>query len=343
MNTDSLKEWFVNQRRQLPWRSDASPYAVWVSEVMLQQTQVAVVIPYFLRWMERFPTVQNLANASADEVIKLWEGLGYYSRARNLHAGAQYVVEKFGGVLPAESHELSQIKGLGPYTVAAIQAFAFKQKTAAVDGNVLRVISRLYAIHEPINQPKTVSKIRAMAQEMLPDQEPWLVAEALIELGATICSRKPVCEMCPMQPGCKSYAQGIQEQLPKKDKQVVAQKLFRAVAVIKSTFGLLLRRCVEGEIMNDLHEFPYFEVTESGIDHTHLLREFPLSLEFEHSMPSVSHSFTRYRVRLDPVIFTCFEAVDVAGYQWKAWDEIPSLAFSSGHRRILQAIMKQED
>lgn len=342
MDISALKEWFLRQRRSLPWRDNPDPYGVWVSEVMLQQTQVAVVIPYFLRWMDRFPNIFVLAKASADEVIKMWEGLGYYSRARNLHLGAQYVVERFNGIIPSTADELSQIKGLGPYTVGAIRAFAFKQKAAAVDGNVLRVLSRFYNLHDPIDQPKVVARLRLLADALMPEMEPWIVAEALIELGATICSRRPVCELCPLKKGCKGYASGTQELLPKKNKRMVAEKLFRAVAVVKSSEGLLLRRCQEGEIMNDLHEFPYFDVAENGSGPSIIHEKLSLPLSWEYTLAPVSHSFTRFRVHLDPMVFWCEHPLEVGGYRWVAWDEVSSLAFSSGHRRILQAVFKEE-
>ncbi len=339
--SNHLKDWFLLQRRPLPWRIDPTPYAVWVSEVMLQQTQVAVVIPYFERWMARFPTISALAEADSDTVIKMWEGLGYYSRARNLHAGAKYVVEHFGGILPKDAEALSQIKGVGPYTVGAIRAFAFRQKAAAVDGNVMRVLARLYDMHEPIDQPKVVTRLRGLAEELLPEEEPWVVAEALIELGATVCGRRPSCECCPMRQVCQSYAKGTCEQLPKKAKRVAIQKLFRIVAIIQNAHGLLLRRCEEGEIMHDLHEFPYFDVESGGIDRAVVDASLPLSLVWQYDLSPVEHAFTRYRVQLTPMVFHCASTDSVAGYQWKRWEELPELAFSSGHRRILQAVIKQ--
>ena len=154
---------------------------------MLQQTQVAVVIPYFLHWMQRFPTIHHLAKASLDEVVKAWEGLGYYSRVRHLHEAAKYLVEHFNGQLPSEEEDLKKIKGLGPYTIGAILSFAFHQKKAAVDGNVIRVLTRYFGLEEDISKVATVNKLRQLAQELLPDEEPWIVNEALIELGATLC------------------------------------------------------------------------------------------------------------------------------------------------------------
>lgn len=338
MEIEALKRWFIQTKRELPWREDPTPYRVWVSEIMLQQTRAKVVIPYFLRWMDSFPTIFDLANSPLEQVIKQWEGLGYYSRARNLHAGAQYVVEKFAGHLPQESSQLSSIKGLGPYTVAAIQAFAFKQRQAAVDGNVLRVIARLYNIDEPINEGKVVAKIRDIAQALLPEEEPWIVAEALIELGATLCGRRPLCEACPLSPNCKAYQKGTQQQLPKKKSPSPSKKIFRSVAVIKSPFGLLLRRGEEGKVMQDLWEFPYFDIAEEGETFASLQQKFSLSLTYCYSLPSIAHSFTRFQVRLDPVVFSCSSAQNVEGYEWIEWEKIFSLPFSSGHKRILQQI-----
>ena len=183
-----LKKWFLIEQRDLPWRKINDPYAIWISEIMLQQTQVAVVIPYYLKWMQRFPTIQALAEAESDEVIKMWEGLGYYSRARNLHAGARYLIEFFGGILPNNESDLAKIKGLGPYTIGALLSFAFHQKKAAVDGNVMRVMARCYELDDDIAKSKTQKKIRHLVEEILPEDESWIVNEALIELGATTVS-----------------------------------------------------------------------------------------------------------------------------------------------------------
>lgn len=338
----ALTQWFTSHRRALPWRDQPSPYAVWVSEVMLQQTQVSVVIPYFERWMERFPTVQALAKAEIEEVMKLWEGLGYYSRARNLHAGAKYVVEQFKGQIPQEEEALVKIKGLGPYTVAAIRAFAFKQKAAAVDGNVLRVLARLFAIQQPIDQPKVIKYIRQLAQEAMPDDEPWLAAEGVIELGATVCTKRPQCERCPLKQTCQGYAQNLQDVLPMRRKRTATQKLYRTVLVIQSERGLLVRQCEEGEVMSGLHEFPYFDTQEEGLLADQVTCRFPLPLAWLYSLTPVSHTFTRYRVKLDPMIFYCPDPENVSGYRWISMDSIGRMAFSSGHKRILNAVLKEE-
>ncbi len=339
---EKLKEWFLAEKRELPWRHNPDPYAVWISEVMLQQTQVSVVLPYFLRWMELFPTIPALAAASLDQVIKAWEGLGYYSRARNLHEGARYLVEHFGGQLPSTEEQLAKIKGLGPYTIGAILSFAFHQKKAAVDGNVLRVLARYFQIEEDIAKASTVKKMRALAESFLPDEEPWIVGEALIELGATICQRKAHCGECPLKTGCQSYRHGLVDQLPIKSRAVKTEYLYRAVAVIQCDGYFLVKRGKKGKIMSDLYEFPFFETIKEGMTpqqlQKHINLQLGLSVKIGHSLSSVEHGFTRYQARLDPVIFACAQRLAVPDLEWLDLEALKQRAFSSGHRRIFQSI-----
>jgi len=341
---DLLKNWFLREGRQLPWRGAPDPYAVWVSEVMLQQTQVAVVIPYFGRWMRRFPTIEALAAASEAEVIKEWEGLGYYSRARNLHSGARFVASRFGGALPSDEEQLKLVKGLGPYTRGAIRSFAFRKKCAAVDGNVVRVLSRLFMVEEDLSKVKNIKKIWALAESLLPDKEPWLLNEALIELGALVCGKKPRCGICPLSGHCKSFRNGKAERLPFKSKKNSYRQLHRAVAVITSSDSVLLRRAEEGEIMSGLHEFPYFELQQEGIAKERLQKkvqqELSLEVKYRKSLPQQSHSFTRFRVKLYPMQFFSAEKSEVSGYLWHPLERLNELAFSSGHRRVLCSLRR---
>lgn len=329
--SEKLKRWFLENRRDLPWRQDPSPYAVWVSEVMLQQTQVSVVIPYFLRWMDRFPTIKSLSESTLDEVIKLWEGLGYYSRARNLHEGAKYVVKEFGGILPSDESNLSKIKGLGPYTIGAIRSFAFHQKCSAVDGNVIRVLARYFFVEDDVSKPKTVSLIRNFAEGILPDKEPWIISEALIELGATVCARKPNCQNCPLRSSCQSYSKGKTDLIPFKSSKTKIEVLHRAVAVIQCGDSYLIRKENEKKIMHGLHEFPYFEMGEKGINHKNLakiiLTELNLKVKLKNSLPIEEHSFTRYRVKLYPFMFETHFKEDILGLHWKSIQEIRNLSF----------------
>jgi A/G-specific adenine glycosylase len=338
----ALKTWFLDQRRDLPWRHNPTPYAVWISEVMLQQTQVAVVIPYFLNWMRRFATIESLAAAPLDEVIKLWEGLGYYSRARYLHEGAKYIVAHYGGQLPQNEEYLKKIKGLGPYTMGAILSFAFHQKKAAVDGNVIRVLTRYFGIEDDISKPLTIKQLQQLAQNLLPEEESWLINEGLIELGATVCQKKARCMQCPLRPGCQSYLQGTPERLPIKSKRVKTEFLYRAVAIIQHGDEFLIKRGKKGDIMQDLHEFPFFETAVEGWPveklQASILENLNLNVIEINTLSSVAQSFTRYRVSLQPVLFTCQIKSPVAGFDWVALPALRQLAFSSGHRRIFELL-----
>lgn len=345
MTVKELKKWFTTQKRELPWRENPTPYRVWVSEIMLQQTQASVVIPYFERWMERFPTIQALAAAELDEVIKLWEGLGYYARARNLHQGARYVVEKYKGILPDQADLLAPIKGLGDYTIGALLSFAFHQRAPAVDGNVIRVLSRYLAIEEDVAKQATVRKIRAEALNLLPDEEPWIIAEALIELGATICQKKPKCAQCPLRKECKAFARGIAKDLPFKSTKTASIPLFRAVPVIEHEGSYLLRKIGEGKIMSDLHEFPYFDMDPEQIDSNSICfrtaEELSLKVKLIAELPQEAHSFTKYRVKLYPFLLKCLVKSTPAGFQWVARASLKELPFSSGHRRICSQLLQQ--
>ena len=330
-DTDALKSWFQNSKRDLPWRDCPTPYAVWVSEIMLQQTQVSVVKDYYLRWMVRFPTVESLASATIAEVIKMWEGLGYYSRARHLHSAAQFLMDNYRGMLPSSKEELAEVKGLGPYTIGAILSFAFHQKAAAVDGNVIRVLTRYFAIEDDVQQTGTMKKIWEIAEQVLPEEESWLVVEGLIELGATVCKRQPICGECPMRLGCSAYRQGIQQQLPKKGKKVEITSLSRNVFVIIYNDELLVKKGKEGKVMADLYEFPYSDRKKKGFP-------LPIAAKKIKYLSEVEHRFTRYKVTLHPTLWKAIERFELPDYDWISWQKLKQYPFSSGHRRILKEL-----
>lgn len=317
---------------------------------MLQQTQVAVVVPYFERWMAQFPTIASLAAADLDQVIKAWEGLGYYSRARNLHRAAKQIMEKYGGMLPQTEPELLSIKGLGPYTVGAIRAFAFQQRAAAVDGNVLRVLARHDLVEEDISKAHVIKQLRARALEILPDYEPWVISEALIELGATVCTRTPQCNLCPLQTSCLSYAQGATHRLPNKGKRPVVEVLHRTVALVTTADRqILVRRCIQEKVMQDLHEFPSLPLvhpveapTQLHVQWSSYFAEHKVELEAmsQHRLAPVKHSYTRYRVTLFPVIYRCESATPIPEFFWMPIQRLSDLAFSSGHRKFLSPLLK---
>lgn len=330
---DSLKEWFQRTKRPLPWRISPTPYQVWISEVMLQQTQVSVVIPYFERWMALFPTIEHLAKAPLEQVLKVWEGLGYYSRARNMYEAAHFLVEKHQGELPDDPNLLAQIKGLGPYTRGAILSFAFRKKVAAVDGNVMRVLARFFAIEEEIDLPATQKRLWKHAEEILPDHEPWLVTEGLIELGALICTKVARCEECPLKLSCLSFRHGLQKTLPKKRPPVKTTKLTRLVAVIFHGEHLLIRRGEKGHVMADLYEFPYVEYESQEPVTESFEKMLRIPLDYVSPLPEEVHSFTRFQVRLIPHLLTAKQLDN--RHIWKKKETLLELPFSSGHRRIL--------
>ena len=339
--SEDIEKWFRRHQRDLPWRHDPSPYTVWVSEVMLQQTRVEVVIPYFLRWIERFPTLTSLAQGTEDEVIKLWEGLGYYSRARNLYRGAQEVEKKYGGVLPIERDQLLQIKGIGPYTAGAILSFAFHKKAAALDGNVVRVIARYTAFTQDVS--KGEKELRQRVEDVLPEKNPQVVMEGLIELGALVCQKRPKCSLCPLEEGCLAKKKGVEELLPKLPKRRETIELKRFVACIEREGSFLLKKNGKGEIMEGLWEFPYIEQPDNlKRDSQQQIEDlFGIKLALKKALPQHKHSFTRYRVVLFPNHFTT-TATTVIGYEWvskKGFTEIP---FSSGHFKISRDLLKEE-
>jgi A/G-specific adenine glycosylase len=331
-----LHDWFLENQRSFPWRENPNPYRVWVSEVMLQQTRAIVVVPYFERWMALFPDVAALAAAPLEKVIKVWEGLGYYSRARNLHKGACQVMELFNGVIPGRREDLESIRGLGPYTVGAILSFGFRQRAAAVDGNVTRVLSRLFLIEENVCKSATKVRIAREAEDVLDTKEPWVTAEALIELGATVCTPRPRCEECPVQKKCLARLEGKAEALPIKNEEKAVTELKRVVVVIEAEGKVLVRKGEAGKVMADLYEFPYFEVGKEVWTQRRIVaavkEQFGIESQVLGKLDEVTHTFTRYKARLYPYRLKTDRAREVDGHQWV--DRLNELPFSSGHRKI---------
>lgn len=217
---ENLVTWFNREKRDLPWRHNKNPYRVWVSEVMLQQTRVDTVIPYFNRFMERFPTMESLAEAEPEDVVKYWEGLGYYSRVRNLHQAVREVVAVYDGIVPEEKERFEKLKGVGPYTTGAVLSIAYNQPEPAVDGNVMRVMSRQFGIYDDIALPKTRKLFEQVVRRLMDPSHASDFNEGVMELGATVCTPKnPMCSLCPVQEHCYAYTHNVQDELPVKTKK----------------------------------------------------------------------------------------------------------------------------
>lgn len=263
-----LLEWYMENKRDLPWRRHRDPYYIWVSEIMLQQTRVDTVIPYFNRFIERFPTVEALADAPEQDVLKCWEGLGYYSRARNLQAAAKQVKDLHGGRVPDDRAAVFALKGVGPYTAGAILSIAFNKPEPAVDGNVMRVLSRYFLIEEDIMKAGTRSLMEGLVTELIPEGRASDFNQALMELGALVCTPKsPHCLTCPVMEHCAARIEGAEESLPVKTKAKPPRPEYRMVALVEGAGQhagkVLIRQRPQEGLLARMWELPHVQVPQS--------------------------------------------------------------------------------
>ena len=261
-----LLHWYETEKRDLPWRKDQDPYKIWVSEIMLQQTRVDTVIPYFERFINQFPTIEALAEAEEDKVLKAWEGLGYYSRARNLQAAVREVHERYDGKVPDTKEEISSLKGVGPYTSGAILSIAYDVPEPAVDGNVMRVLSRILSIWEDIAKPSSRKVFEEAVRQLISTEDPSSFNQALMELGALICTpSSPSCLLCPVRDHCHAFHEGTINELPVKTKKKTMRHVHLAAAVVRTEKDevIIKKRPPEGLLAN-LWEFPNTELSGMG-------------------------------------------------------------------------------
>ena len=258
--TKKLLSWFSTHQRPLPWKGEKNPYLIWLSEIILQQTQVEQGRPYFEKFKAAYPTVHDLANASEDEVMKRWQGLGYYSRARNLHFTAKHISSELNGIFPKTFKGLKQLKGVGEYTAAAIASFAYEVPVAVVDGNVYRVLSRFFGISEPIDTTKGKQIIRELADKMLDQADPGKYNQAIMDFGAGQCKpRKPLCLSCPMSSECAAFNENMVLSLPVKVKKIKKKTRYFNYLVIQFENSLYLQKRQENDIWKELYQFPLIE------------------------------------------------------------------------------------
>ena len=298
----ALLAWYDRHRRTLPWRAlpgaHPDPYRVWLSEIMLQQTTVATVGAYFDRFVTRFPTVEALAAAALDEVLHAWQGLGYYARARNLHACARAIVSEHGGHFPDTEEGLRALPGIGAYTAGAIAAIAFDRKAAAVDGNVERVIARLAALETPL--PAVKPEIRALVETLVPEQRAGDFAQAAMDLGATICTpRSPKCILCPWQVACRARALGRAEELPRR-REKAAKPTRRGTAfwVVRPDGSVLLRRRPDSGLLGGMIEVPSTQWREGRSSEIDVKQAAPVRASWVRIPGTVRHTFTHFHLEL---------------------------------------------
>jgi A/G-specific adenine glycosylase len=339
----ALLAWYDRHRRSLPWRAPAQttpdPYRVWLSEIMLQQTTVRAVAPYFVRFVERWPDVRALAAAPLDDVLRLWAGLGYYARARNLHACAKIVVERHGGRFPASEAELAALPGIGRYTAAAIAAIAFDARAAAVDGNVERVIARLYAVEDEL--PAAKETIQNLVQALLPAKRCGDFAQAMMDLGATLCTpKKPACVLCPWREPCAARRRGDAETLPRKAPKKEGRLRRGAAFVARRADGcVLLRTRPARGLLGGMTEVPTtawthdFEAAGALADAPRFARAKP---QWRRLPGAVRHVFTHFPLEL--TVHTTEVAARTAapaGMRWVAAGELAGEALPNVMRKVL--------
>ncbi len=308
-----LEQWYANHARELPWRATRDAYCIWVSEIILQQTRVAQGYDYYLRFIDRFPTVEALAYADEDEVMKYWQGLGYYSRARNMHAAAKDIMERFDGAFPSSFEAIKSLKGVGDYTAAAIASIAYNLPHAVVDGNVFRVLSRLFDVDIPIDTPAGKRYFADLAQRLLHKENPGLYNQALMELGALQCVPQGCdCSSCPLQEMCAAYASGKVDKLPVKQAKVsVKSRYFHYFALSCGDYIWLQRR--EGkDIWRNLYEYPLIETSESA----HFIElqrtdEYQKLFEGAGKLTYIGQPFTCRHVLTHRIIYATFYTVEV--------------------------------
>ncbi|MBT3278566.1 MAG: A/G-specific adenine glycosylase [Phycisphaerales bacterium] len=352
-----LLKWYDTHQRQMPWRDSRDPYAIWVSEIMLQQTRVAAATDYFNRWMAAFPAVETLAAAPLDDALKLWEGLGYYSRCRNLHNAAKLVVSEFDGALPTTASSLLALPGIGRYTAAAIASIAFNRREAVLDGNVIRVLTRLCNDDRDPRASAVNNELWARAERLLSPTRPGDFNQAMMELGAMVCTPKsPRCvddpKLCPLSKLCAGFAAGTAETLPKKaPKKKPPHYTIGAAVVMDSRGRVLIARRKEGGMLAGLWEFPggKAESGESPADAAarETAEEVGLDIEIIEPIATVEHAFSHFRITLHTFLARKTsrrraKAIDVAEVRWVPPADLASFAFPKANHATLRWIADQQ-
>jgi A/G-specific adenine glycosylase len=339
-DSESLLAWYDRHRRDLPWRAPAGvrpdPYRVWLSEIMLQQTTVVTVAPYFDRFVARWPTVSSLAAASLDEVLHQWQGLGYYARARNMHACAKVVTERHGGRFPNDVMGLRVLPGIGDYTAGAIAAIAFDRREAAVDGNVERVVARLFAVRDPM--PAAKPQLRALARELVPARRAGDFAQAMMDLGATICiPRRPRCVLCPWREDCAARAGGFAEDLPARAEKP-ERPMRRGIVfwLTRSDGAVLLRRRPESGLLGGMIEVPSTPWREAAWGEGEALSHAPTPASWSALPGLVRHGFTHFPLELAIWSATTDSPSDLPWGIWARPDQFKDYAFPPLTKKVVK-------
>ena len=345
-----LLDWFSTSARDLPWRRTHDPYAIWVSEIMLQQTQVKTVMPYWERWMRKLPTIKAAAAAHPDKLHKLWEGLGYYTRVRNLQKAAQAIVEQHGGKFPESFDAVLALPGIGRYTAGAICSIAFNQPTPLLDGNVIRVLTRIFGIAENPKEKQTNAKLWELAEQLVVNSQSVIghspyncshLNQSLMELGALICTpRSPQCLICPVRKLCVAFKEGRTEELPNLGKREVATARHFMAFAVEHKGKFLVRQRPAGVVNAHLWEFPNVEVGTRSCEPQELFAELNAlgiadpRAELLKPLATIKHSITRYRITVKAFLISLAKAPRKTTGVWKSPAQLDLLAFTAAHKKL---------
>lgn len=349
-----LLKWFHKNARPLPWRKHCRPYEVWVSEIMLQQTQMETVLPYFKTWMKKFPSIESLAESDERKVLKLWEGLGYYSRARNLHESAKRIVRQYNGIFPKSYETILSLKGVGRYSAGAIASIAFNQKKPIVDGNVLRVLSRVYAIKKPIDVEKNKEIFWKLEEALIPEGQARYFNQALMELGALVChAENPLCHRCPLSGFCAAFKQNKAENYPVRKNRKKMIKVEASAVVLSRSGKYLVQKRPLGKIMGGLWEFPEWKLARNVKLPLDTIKRKTLSLArraFRIQIPTIKHlaavkrNYTHHNETLHVFSFALpnlengFKPRHLWPHVWVSKHDFRRYPFSSAHAKIVKLI-----
>ncbi|MFT5388336.1 MAG: A/G-specific adenine glycosylase [Candidatus Omnitrophota bacterium] len=342
--TKLLMKWYRDNARDLPWRHTKDPYKIWMSEIMLQQTTVATVIPYWNKWVKKFPTIDHVARAKETTILKMWQGLGYYNRARNIHKAAKLIVKEFNSEVPKDPAVLLTLPGFGSYTVGAVLSIAHDQRLPIIDANVRRVIMRIYAI-KGLADAKQDNIIFPYLQELLPYKRLDIFNQALMELGALICpSQSPQCLRCPVRSLCKAYEQGIQEVIPETKKKVI-KDIYASIAVIENKGKYFIQQRTGKGLLSGLWEFPGGKIEGSETPERALIREvreeIDVVVEETEFLMKVKHYYTQFRVNLN--VYACKVKSlpkEDSTHKWVNLKKLTQFPMPSGSVKIVDKLLK---
>ncbi len=343
-----LPPWFEQSARKLPWRGIDDPYRIWLSEVMLQQTRVDQARPYYEKFVDKYPSIEDLALADRDELMRDWEGLGYYARARNVHRAALMVVNDMGGRFPDSRAEIMRLPGVGSYTAAAVLSIAFDEPLAVVDGNVTRVISRLFEVGLDQRSTEGRRAIQRLANDLLVEDRPGAFNEAMMELGATICTpRQPACDRCPIAEACRAFANDtVPDYPPPRRRRAIPHHEIALGIICDRHARVFIQQRPENGLLGGLWEFPGGKIEEGETPEDAVRREVAeetgATISVAATLPTVKHAYSHFTVRLHPCICRLIGRAPSTGlpFRWASVNELNDYAFPRANRRIIDSVIE---